>query len=197
MSSFEDELSVRVLDRMFREDSVRPIGRTSDDLNFDGSSRFLPSLWRFGFVDVKMVADLCEAFEMRMTSDRRRRSSIGIDDVREGEGRETIFVAVLEVSDKVPAYQTARTLAKLELDWRHELTFDEMLRDIEHDWTLDHRMDVLPRHSSCLQPRLLIRNPFVDLLEICSTSNADAFSFALLWRSEVSKSRAHLVPSRC
>jgi len=103
MGTFEDKLTIGVLNRMLGENAVRPVSRAANYLNSDGSSGFLPALRRIFLVNVEVVTDFGEALKVRVTSDRRRRLFVWIDLMRERESRESIFVAVFEMTDEVPA----------------------------------------------------------------------------------------------
>ena len=53
------------------------------------------------------VADFCECFEMRVTSDGRRRLLIRIHDVRESESWTAIIVTIFEVLDEIPCQKSS------------------------------------------------------------------------------------------
>lgn len=68
-------------------------------------------------------------------------------DMREGKVRVARIVVVLEAPDEIP-------------------TFDKVLRDIHHNRTGDHRMNVVPRHPGGVETRDLIRNPALHVREV-------------------------------
>jgi len=104
---FHDELSISVLNRMLFQGSVTPVCTTSSDLHFDSTSRLVVSFRRVEQVVSESVADFCECFEVRVTSDGRGRLLIRIDDVRESESWTAIIVTIFEVLDEIPCQKSS------------------------------------------------------------------------------------------